>query len=252
MPEEEPGDFWLALEPVRRAGEIHGLRDATMSALNMLGFSAAYFLAPIVADPRIARIMTNCGYPPEWAEQYRETDYLHDPLPQVAMTRRSAFVWPEGIRRGDLTDAQLAYLDALPKWHMGRGIAVPCFGPYARVGFVGISLARGPECFEPLNVLKAEVCARLSFERYTRLLAPFGEDPPSLSQREIEVMQLVAEGKSNAVIAQLLEIAPSSVDVYVKRIFSKLGVSDRTNASVRALSLGLVVSGAYPGETRER
>jgi DNA-binding NarL/FixJ family response regulator len=60
-----------------------------------------------------------------------------------------------------------------------------------------------------------------------------------LTQRETEVIQHLAQGKTNREIADVLTIAPGTVKVHVERIIAKLGVSDRTQAAVRAIELGL-------------
>jgi DNA-binding NarL/FixJ family response regulator len=59
-----------------------------------------------------------------------------------------------------------------------------------------------------------------------------------LTQRELEVLRLVAEGKTNHDIAQTLFVSVGTVKVHVERIIDKLGVSDRTQAAVRAVELG--------------
>jgi DNA-binding NarL/FixJ family response regulator len=64
-----------------------------------------------------------------------------------------------------------------------------------------------------------------------------------LSFRETEVLRLIALGRTNRQIAQELVVSLSSVKTYVQRIIKKLGVSDRTQASVRALELGLLAEG---------
>lgn len=61
-----------------------------------------------------------------------------------------------------------------------------------------------------------------------------------LSEREVEALRLIAVGKTNRQIAQDLLISLSSVKTYVQRIIKKLGVSDRTQASVKAIELGLL------------
>lgn len=62
----------------------------------------------------------------------------------------------------------------------------------------------------------------------------------SLSERETEVLQLLAQGLSNADIAQRLYLSEGTVRNYTSAIFGKLNVSDRTQAVVVALRYGLV------------
>jgi DNA-binding NarL/FixJ family response regulator len=63
---------------------------------------------------------------------------------------------------------------------------------------------------------------------------------PGLSAREIEVLRLVARGSSNAEIARELTISHGTVKSHLRRIFVKMGVSDRTQAAVSALRLGAI------------
>ena len=61
-----------------------------------------------------------------------------------------------------------------------------------------------------------------------------------LTSRELEVLLLLVQGMSNPKIAKELVISRATVKAHVRHIISKLGVSDRTQAAVRALELGLV------------
>ncbi|HSL01220.1 MAG TPA: response regulator transcription factor [Rubrobacteraceae bacterium] len=63
--------------------------------------------------------------------------------------------------------------------------------------------------------------------------------PESLTPRELEVLQLLASGNANQQIAQTLVISRGTAKIHVERIIRKLGVSDRTQAAVRAIELGL-------------
>ncbi len=63
--------------------------------------------------------------------------------------------------------------------------------------------------------------------------------PNGLTLRELEVLKLVALGKTNQEIAEGLFISRATAKVHVRRVIAKLGVSDRTQAVVRALELGL-------------
>jgi len=62
----------------------------------------------------------------------------------------------------------------------------------------------------------------------------------NLSPRELEVLQLMVEGKSNPEIATLLFISPNTVKTHVRGIMNKLSVDDRVQAAVLALRSGLV------------
>ncbi len=64
--------------------------------------------------------------------------------------------------------------------------------------------------------------------------------PDPLTPRELEVLRLVAQGKTNRAISEQLIITPGTVKLHVEHIIAKLGVSDRTQAAVRAIQLGLL------------
>ncbi len=71
-----------------------------------------------------------------------------------------------------------------------------------------------------------------------------GESPPPvaepLSEREAEVLSLVAEGLANKEIAARLRISEHTVRFHVRALLGKLGTQNRTEAVVRALRLGLI------------
>ena len=82
--------------------------------------------------------------------------------------------------------------------------------------------------------------------------SPSSESPPNttnpsqyienspLTERELEVLQLIVNGYSNAKIAQELYITVGTVKTHVRNILNKLSADDRTQAAVRALRSGLV------------
>ena len=74
--------------------------------------------------------------------------------------------------------------------------------------------------------------------------APASAAPPGLAEpltdRELEVLQLLAAGKSNQRIAHDLVVALDTVKTHVTHILGKLGAANRTEAAARARQLGLI------------
>ncbi len=66
-----------------------------------------------------------------------------------------------------------------------------------------------------------------------------GPLPKGITPREAEVLRLLAQGRTNPQIAQDLAVSRGTVKIHVQNIIAKLGVSDRTQAAVRAIELGL-------------
>jgi DNA-binding NarL/FixJ family response regulator len=61
-----------------------------------------------------------------------------------------------------------------------------------------------------------------------------------LTPREVEVLRLLSQGQTNPQIAQNLLVSRGTVKIHVQHIISKLGVSDRTQAAVRAIESGIL------------
>lgn len=119
-------------------------------------------------------------------------------------------------------------------------------------------LLKGADKDEIVRAIGAAASGEAIFgpEIANRVIAHFAVGPassgtafPSLTDREREVLDLLAGGKGNAVIASQLMISLKTVRNHVSNIFTKLQVSDRSAAIVKAREAGLGDSGrlASPG-----
>jgi two-component system nitrate/nitrite response regulator NarL len=66
------------------------------------------------------------------------------------------------------------------------------------------------------------------------------ESAPALSEREIEILKALAEGRSAAEVAAQMNLAESTVKTQLTRIYDKLGVSERAAAVAKAFRTGLI------------
>jgi DNA-binding NarL/FixJ family response regulator len=95
------------------------------------------------------------------------------------------------------------------------------------------------------DALLAPAITRRLVERFTAAARPPDAAPPErladLTARELQVLQLIARGRSNAEIAGDLILGENTIKTHVSRIFAKLGLRDRAQAVVVAYETGLVV-----------
>jgi DNA-binding NarL/FixJ family response regulator len=117
-----------------------------------------------------------------------------------------------------------------------------------RAGARGYVL-KGAKPAEILKVLRAVASGEAHFgpEIARRLMVFFSEPKPAspedifpeLSVREVEILDLIAQGHSNAKIAARLFLSPKTVGNHISHIFTKLQVADRAHAIIRAREAGL-------------
>src|SRR5438309_8992086 len=112
-----------------------------------------------------------------------------------------------------------------------------------KAGAIGY-LLKNTEGDELLNAIHAaaEGQVRLSPEASARLVREIRspQSPETLTERETEVLRLLAEGKANKEIARTLRISEQTVKSHVHSLLAKLGMQSRTQAALYAARIGLV------------
>ena len=118
---------------------------------------------------------------------------------------------------------------------------------------VGIALNRGRSDFteddrDLLEVLRAPLVratsrARSRHQAREALTGPDNSQLAGLTSRELQLLELVAMGRTNTAIARMLEISPRTVAHHLDNIYRKLDVSGRAAAVYRAVTEGMVPPG---------
>lgn len=121
-----------------------------------------------------------------------------------------------------------------------NAVTFPVHGPGSRNGCFTL-------VYEEIDNIKIEQKMRIlqwacqnAHQLFCKLYLSNSKSIPKLTDRETEILSWVARGKSNSVIAQILGISPHTVNTYMRRLFLKLGTSDRTSVSLIGISNGLI------------
>jgi LuxR family maltose regulon positive regulatory protein len=120
-----------------------------------------------------------------------------------------------------------------------------------RQGYVRAFVDEGPQLLDLLQRLRAGQASgrapSLSPDGLAylgRLIAAFGRHAPdatnAFSVRELEIIALLAEGRSNRELSDRLAIAPDTIKWHLKNIYGKLGVTSRTQAIIIAQRRGII------------
>lgn len=175
-------------------------------------------------------------------EAYRDMGYArHDPAARYALSTGKPFSIDQLPALTEFSRQETKVFQALQNIGARSVLILPVFGPSTAHGFFALAYPGRPDLLSQLNWDELQAIGQLIHLR-TIALQPQKTRPLAnpLSERELEILRWVAQGKSNAVIAEILQIAPGTVDTYLRRIFEKLDVTDRTAAAVRGVSFGYI------------
>lgn len=200
----------------------------------------SYLHLPPLGAPDEGKVRVSAhGFPEAWILQYiREKLYREDPLLATANSTEIPFHWQDIWDLRTLTETEKAFMARLAAAGLDDGIAVPVFGPNGRNGYFGLGYD-GPRPDAP-SMYRCQAVGQTAHLRYCHLRRNQLPAIQPLSEREVELLHWVVRGKSNGVIADIMDISPHTVDAYLRRVFLKLGTSNRISAAIQALGSGLI------------
>ena len=205
------------------------------------GFSAVSYYWVHAGSNLPATMPLQHGFSREEMQLYLSYDFQRlDIVPRAALAAGKPIRWSDVWAETDLSDEEREFLQALRGIDFTDGFSIPCYGPNGRRAVVGLGKMAPDADISESHLSLLHFAAQAAHLRICALFADERMLGRQLSKRETEILEWVARGKSNGVIAEILSISRGTVDTYIRRIYEKLEVSDRTSAAVKGLGLGLI------------
>ena len=225
------------LDAMARASEATGLFAAVTGAARELGFDyCAYGMRMPLPLTKPATVMLN-NYPGAWQARYAEQGYLmHDPTVRHGAASLLPVTWSEAL-----------FAQARPLWEEARGHGLQVgWAQASRTpdGCLGmLTLARSHEPLSDAELRHSEAnmswLVHAAHQGLARLQHP-AMAAVALSAREAEVLRWMADGKTSAEAAIILDLSERTVNFHVANALRKLGAANKTSAVVKAALLGLL------------
>ncbi len=222
-----------------KAEEMTVLRDLVGDAARALGFDH-YAMVHHVRFGVPSKHVRLTNYPLEWLSYVREQEKLPDPVLRAAERASSGFKWEALPHLLTLTKQEEEYMRRAERHGISKGYTVPNHVPGETFGSCHFVVRRDRELHDE-NVPAAQALGNFAFEAARRLLSERGESseawiqPAPLSDRQRECLLFVARGKSDLIIAQLLNIKPRTVNEHIEAAKRRYSVATRSQLLVRAL-----------------
>lgn len=185
----------------------------------------------------------NSGYPLEYQLLYQERGFVgSDPTVAHCQTSAEPLIWEEQIY--NRTPASREVLEEAQRFGLGHGLSVPVHESGRVISMLSLGRDRPFESeAEQRSVLSAgkvlATCVHVASENHI-LPDLLAARRPHLSPRERQCLQLVALGKSNWDIGELLHISEATVAFHVQNVLKKLKVSTRMQAVAIGVALGII------------
>ncbi|MCB1491748.1 MAG: autoinducer binding domain-containing protein [Rhodobiaceae bacterium] len=217
------------IDRLRDLDSPESLCASVIEATTIVGLHTVMAGSVVFSGPSVAAEFYFGNWPGDWKRLYLGEVLGNDPLVAEARGRIAPFTWSELMAEGNLSP-KMAEAFAITHAHgWVDGFAVPIHGPGGLVGlvsFAGGTLHLGAQDRALLFAL-----AYAAFEKGRSLCARKPRDDGSgLTQRETEIMRLVAAGMSDPDIAGRLGISRTTVRFHVDRAKAKVGARTRGQA----------------------
>jgi len=205
-------------------------------------FGCSMFSAGIVENPaRIAQPVLISTWPEEWRDHWVSHKYWHvDPVVHAMMVRTEPFEWKEIFDVSTAEGRQVFYEARAFGLTDGFTVPTPSQGQMLNtVTVVGEQLDWSSRERAVMHLVGLYFLGRL---KHLKLAAADAapEDRPHLSNREAQVINYVAAGKTTGEIGDLLNVSDSTVAFHTQNVLRKLNSHSRAQAVIEAYRHGLL------------
>lgn len=184
------------------------------------------------------------NYSNDWMTHYSSNGYEKvDPVPKHCFATYKPFTWDQLLETQDLKKDEMLVMNEAHDAHLYDGVAVPLYGVNGELAGVGMASSAGGTDVDQNMLCKIRALAFQFHVAYTEKEAAQENSLQDvrLTNREREILLWAAEGKSDPVIADILQISYSTVRFHMNNIFRKLDANERTFAVVKAIRNGLIL-----------
>lgn len=234
-------DYLEKSDKVRSEEELFHVFLAT---IKQHGFDLACF--SLLTDHKNLRLKSSFGllnnFPRQWMRYYSRYHLEDiDPVISYGMHKFNAFSWKEIPEKFVLTVKQKNFLKASHKAGFHHGKFTPLRGPGSQIAGMAIACSHknaAPQV--PLGLITAycaqfyAVFRRLNQKQHGKI------KPLTLTVKEKEILSLVARGKTDPEIGEILSISKHTVNTHLRNIFRKLDTNNRVYAASKALLAALI------------
>lgn len=230
----------LAAEALKVASEdaLIDILDEACARLGCSWFALSHHVDFLAAPEKGLRVH---NYPEDWARWFDEQRLgVRDPVHRASRRRAAGFLWHEMHQFSRPRPGDGAILKRARRHGIRDGLTVPTHVPGDAHGSVSFAWQKGTYA-TPEALMFAQVIGAFVFEAARKLSGLVAaNDQPRLTDRQIECLLWAARGKSDSVIAQIMDLQTDTVSEHLRNARAKYSAQSRVSLAIRALFDGTI------------
>lgn len=224
------------LQAVQSAPSVLKVAEIFRRFIDGYGYTSFMCADPPRLDTQTGGVILFDTWQPQWRHHYLSRGYsFRDPMVLELCRTVRPFTWEEVCERRRYEPQDWKIVDEASEWNMHHGFVVPLLLTGGRVHTITMAGAKPRRDFQA----RAEIHLVSMYAHASALNLRRTQTPPTpLTKRERQVLQLVADGKSDWEAGCVLGIAASTAHKHIENVKKRMGVSTRMQAVINAIRQG--------------